>query len=60
MIIAKKSIDRRTFLRGTGAALALPVLDAMTPALTAAAESAAKPVRRLGYVYIPMKAHLPE
>mgnify|MGYP006135785259 FL=1 len=60
MIIAKKSIDRRTFLRGTGAALALPVLDAMTPALTAAAKSPGKPVRRLGYVYIPMGAHLPE
>jgi hypothetical protein len=33
MIITGKSIDRRTFLRGTGAACALPLLDAMTPAL---------------------------
>ena len=35
MVIFKKSIPRRTFLRGTGAMLALPMLDAMTPALAA-------------------------
>ncbi len=36
MVVFKKAIPRRTFLRGVGATLALPVLDAMTPALTAA------------------------
>jgi hypothetical protein len=41
-------------MRGMGAALALPLLDAMVPALTAVAQTAANPVRRLGFVYIPM------
>jgi hypothetical protein len=54
MIITKKALPRRTFLRGVGASMALPLLDAMIPAMTAQAASAAKPVRRLGYVYIPM------
>jgi hypothetical protein len=56
MIILKKSLPRRTFLRGVGASLALPLLDAMVPALTAAAETPASParLRRLGFVYIPM------
>ena len=58
MIIVKKALDRRTFLRGAGAALALPLLDAMAPAMSAAAATAVNPVRRLGYVYIPMGAHL--
>jgi hypothetical protein len=49
MIITGKSIGRRAFLRGTGAALALPLLDAMTPALAVAA---ARPVR-LGFVAVP-------
>ena len=53
-------MNRRTFLRGTGAALALPVLNAMTPALATAASPAVSPVRRLSYVYLPMGAHLPE
>ena len=48
------SLPRRTFLRGMGAAVALPLLDAMVPALSALAQTAAKPVRRLGFVYIPM------
>jgi hypothetical protein len=47
------SLPRRTFLRGMGAALALPLLDAMVPALTTTAKTAAAPVRRLGFVYIP-------
>ena len=38
MFITKMSLPRRTFLRGMGAALALPLLDAMVPALTAAGE----------------------
>src|SRR6266852_6368336 len=49
MVVFKKAIPRRTFLRGTGAALALPLLDAMVPALSAAGEA---PVR-LGIVYVP-------
>jgi hypothetical protein len=54
MFISKMSLPRRTFLRGMGAAAALPLLDAMVPALSAMAQTAAKPVRRLGFVYIPM------
>ncbi len=53
MIVTKKAISRRTVLRGMGAVVALPLLDAMIPALTAAAKTAAKPVRRLGVVYHP-------
>ena len=53
MIITKMALPRRTFLRGMGATLALPLLDAMVPALPAAATAAAKPVRRLGFIYIP-------
>ena len=49
MIITKKFIPRRTFLRGLGATMALPLLDAMVPAATALAKTAANPVRRLGY-----------
>src|SRR4051812_38250127 len=54
MNITKKSLPRRTFLRGVGGALALPLLDAMVPAMTALAATPAAPVRRLGYVFIPM------
>ena len=54
MIIKKMSLPRRTFLRGMGAAVALPLLDAMVPALSVVAQTAANPVRRLGFVYIPM------
>ncbi len=60
MIITKLSLPRRTFLRGVGATVALPLLDAMVPAMTAIADTPAKPVRRFGAVYIPMgalKAH---
>lgn len=52
MIVTKKALPRRTFLRGMGVTLALPLLDAMVPALSSAA--AINPVRRLGFVYIPM------
>lgn len=52
MIITRKQLHRRTLLRGAGTALALPLLDAMAPALSAAP----KPVKRLGYFYIPMGA----
>jgi len=54
VIITKKTLPRRTFLRGIGTSLALPLLDAMVPSMTALAATAAKPVRRLGFVYIPM------
>ena len=54
MIIMKKALPRRTFLRGMGATLALPLLDAMVPSLTALAKTPAEPVRRLGFIYMPM------
>jgi hypothetical protein len=54
MIITKKALQRRTFLRGMGATLALPLLDAMVPSMTALAKTAAEPVRRLGFIYMPM------
>ena len=54
MIITKKALPRRTFLRGAGATLALPLLDAMIPSATAATRTALRPVRRLGYVFMPM------
>ena len=54
MIILKKALPRRTFLRGVGATLALPLLDAMVPAMTPLKATPAAPVRRLGFVFIPM------
>jgi len=56
MIVKKIALPRRTFLRGAGAALALPLLDAMIPSLTALANTPANParLRRLGFVYMPM------
>ena len=54
MIITKMALPRRTFLRGVGVTLALPVLDAMFPALSPLATAAANPTKRLGFVYIPM------
>jgi hypothetical protein len=53
MMIAKKAISRRTVLRGLGTAVALPLLDAMVPALTAAQKTRATAVRRFGVVYHP-------
>ncbi|MEO9591500.1 DUF1552 domain-containing protein [Rhodopirellula bahusiensis] len=52
----RSHLSRRTLLRGTGAAVALPLLDAMIPAMTATAATAAAPSRlkRIGYIYIPM------
>lgn len=58
MIVTQKAVPRRALLRGMGAAVALPLLDAMVPAMAAAASSPAKPVRRLGYVFIPMGSDL--
>ncbi len=56
--ISKAALPRRTFLRGMGATLALPLLDAMIPAATAATQTAALPVKRLGYVFMPMGCDL--
>ncbi len=53
MIITGKTLPRRTVLRGLGATLALPLLDAMTPPLAGLVGRAAAPARRLGWVYIP-------
>ena len=53
MFVSKVALPRRTFLRGVGATLALPLLDAMVPALTAQSRTAARPLRRLGFVYMP-------
>jgi hypothetical protein len=49
MIVTRKSLPRRAFLRGMGVTIALPLLDAMTPAFAACA----KPAARLGFVYVP-------
>lgn len=56
MIVTRKALSRRTFLRGAGTALALPLLDAMIPSMTALAETpaASERLRRIGYVYMPM------
>jgi hypothetical protein len=51
MIITQKHLPRRTFLRAAGTSLALPLLDAMIPALKAERLTAAAPVRRLGFIY---------
>jgi len=53
MMIFKKAIPRRTFLRGLGATIALPLLDGMVPAFAGALDTAAKPVVRVAYVYLP-------
>lgn len=52
--ITRRALPRRTFLRGIGATLSLPLLDAMVPAFTALAKTPAVPVKRLGFVFMPM------
>src|SRR5688572_17966809 len=54
MFITKQSLPRRTVLRGLGATLALPMLDAMVPALTPTVRTAAAPTRRFGAIFVPM------
>ena len=56
--ITKKALSRRTVLRGVGATVALPLLDAMVPAAVASSATAARPVRRLGFVFMPMGADI--
>lgn len=53
MFITKKHLDRRTLLRGVSAAVALPLLDAMVPAATAQAQTAAAKKLRFGTIYVP-------
>ncbi len=53
MIITRKHLSRRTFLRGAGVAVGLPLLDAMIPAWTALARTAARPMPRMGFIYLP-------
>ena len=64
MFITKAALPRRTFLRGAGVMLGLPLLEAMVPALTALAQSPAAPRKRLGFVYFPngavMEQWIPE
>lgn len=55
MILTKRALDRRTFLRGVGVSLALPWLEAMVPALSAAPAAPA----RLGFFYVPNGMYLP-
>ena len=55
MVIMKKSLSRRTVLRGLGASIALPLLDGMVPAFAAAT----RPVKRLGAIYCPNGMSMP-
>jgi hypothetical protein len=52
MIVTKKALSRRTILRGIGAAISLPFLDAMTPAFAASSLPGGKPVRA-AWFYVP-------
>ena len=54
MFITKKSLSRRTLLRGMGVGMALPFLESMVPAQTPLAKTAANPVRRFGAVFVPL------
>jgi hypothetical protein len=53
MFITKKFLSRRTFLRGTGVTIALPLLESMLPAQTPLSKTAANPKSRLSGIYIP-------
>jgi hypothetical protein len=53
LFVTRRALSRRTFLRGAGAAISLPLLDAMAKPLTAMAKPAAEARRRLGFVYVP-------
>jgi hypothetical protein len=53
MFLTRKHLSRRTVLKGGGATIALPLLDAMIPAGTAFAQTAAAPAARLGFIYFP-------
>jgi hypothetical protein len=51
--VTRKHLPRRTFLRGAGVTLSLPLLESMVPALTALAQTAAKPRLRIGFCFMP-------
>src|SRR5262245_66033691 len=53
MFVTKKHLPRRTFLKAAGVSPALPLLDSMIPARTLLAQTAARPLPRLGFVYVP-------
>jgi len=53
MYLSRKHLSRRTLLKGAGVTIALPLLDAMIPASTAFAQTAAAPTSRLGFIYFP-------
>ena len=59
MILTRRSLSRRAVLRGLSATVALPFLDAMVPALSAASQAVADPVPRLGFFYVPNGMFLP-
>ena len=54
MFITKMSMPRRTFLRGMGVTVALPLLESMVPAMSALAATAANPARRFGAIFVPL------
>src|SRR5437870_13509157 len=54
MFITKKHLSRRTFLHGAGVTVALPFLEAMVPAQTPLARTAANPRAKFGFIYVPM------
>jgi len=58
MFLTKMSLPRRTFLRGLGASVALPLLDAMVPAATALAQTAGARPSRVGFIYVPHGADM--
>jgi hypothetical protein len=53
MYLTRKALSRRTLLKGAGASLTLPLLDAMVPAATATASTPASPAPRMGFIYFP-------
>jgi hypothetical protein len=59
VFITRKSLPRRTVLRGLGTVVALPFLESMVPAMTAVAQSAARPPLRFGAVYVPNGCPIP-
>jgi len=59
MTITKRALPRRTVLRGMGATVALPLLDAMVPAATALAQTPARPIPRFQAIYAPNGMAMP-
>src|SRR5947209_18298602 len=60
MIVTRKHLPRRTFLKGLGTAIALPMLDAMTPAFGASGSVKGKTAVRLAFVYAPTGMMMPD